>query len=159
MDIIPNVHFPERTLARMYIGPNGHFPEILFPWTYTFQNVHLTEWTFPRKPIFQNGHSSECTLVRMYSWPNGQFPENLFSRIDTWQSVHLMLAIIIQEDEIKLLFSKPGYYMFYIRISSTAAHCTFLRSSSSTPLKKNLSAGLEKLLVFALITITACNAW
>ena len=47
----------------------------------------------------------EWTLVRMYSWPNGHFPENLFSRIDTCQSVHLMLAIIIQEDEIKLFCS------------------------------------------------------
>ena len=41
----------------------------------------------------------------MYIWPNGHFPENLFSRIDTCQNVHLMLAIIIQNDEIKLFCS------------------------------------------------------
>ena len=78
MDILPKSFFPERTLSRMSIWPNGHCPEELFSRKDTCQNVHLTEW---------------------------KFPENLFSRIDSCQSVHLMLAIIIQEDEIILFCS------------------------------------------------------
>ena len=31
MDIISNVHFPERTLARNVHFPEKHFPEITFP--------------------------------------------------------------------------------------------------------------------------------
>ena len=61
--------------------PNGHFP-----------NLHFPEWT----------------LFRMYIWPNGHFSENPFSRMASCQNVQLMLAIIIQDDEIKLFFQKAG---------------------------------------------------
>ena len=54
MDISPNGHFPELTLARMYIWLKRHFPKNLFSRIDTCQNVHLAEWTFPQKPIFQN---------------------------------------------------------------------------------------------------------
>ena len=105
----------------MYIWPNGHSPENLCSRMDTCQNVPLAKWTFLRKPIFHNGHLPECTFgqmdvspktyfpewtfARMYIWPNGYFHEKLFSRMDTCQNVHLMLAIITQDDEIKLFCS------------------------------------------------------
>ena len=61
--------------------------------------------TLGRKYIIPNVHFPERTLSKMFIWPNGHFPESLFSRIDTGQNVQLMLAIIIQEDEIKLFCS------------------------------------------------------
>ena len=41
MDIILNVHFPERALVRMYIWPNGHLPENQSFRIDTCQNIHL----------------------------------------------------------------------------------------------------------------------
>ena len=58
-----------------------------------------------RMDISPKTYFPELTLARVYIWPNGNFPENLFSRIDASQNVHLMLAIIIQEHEIKLFCS------------------------------------------------------
>ena len=84
-------------------------------------NVHLLEWTFGQMDIFSKTYFPKWTLARMDIWPNRHFPENLFSRMgtcqnghfpkypfsrkDTCQNVHLMLAIIIQDDEIKLFCS------------------------------------------------------
>ena len=53
----------------------------------TCQNVHLAEWTFPRKS---------------------------FSIMDTCQNVHLMLAIIQQDDEIKLFCSVSRVNIYFI---------------------------------------------
>ena len=69
---------------------------------YISLNVHLPECTFGRMDIFPKTYFPEWTLARMYIWPNGHFPENLFSRMDTFRNVHLMLAIIMQDDEIKI---------------------------------------------------------
>ena len=80
---------------------------------------HLPEWTFPRKTlgrmdISPKTHFPESTLARMYIWPNGHFPECTFSRMDTWQKVQLMLAIIIQDDEIKLFCSMSRVNICFI---------------------------------------------
>ena len=88
---------------------NGHFPEKhLAEWTLSRMcislNVHFPECTFGQIDISPKTYFPEWTLSRMYILPNGHFPENLFSRIDTCQNVHLMLAIIIQDDEIELVF-------------------------------------------------------
>ena len=107
---------------------------------------HLPKWTFRwktlgRMDIIPNVHFPERTLARMYIWPNGHFPENLFSRMDTCQNVHLMLAIIIPDDKTGLFCwaSLVNIRFISIRFSSTAVYCTFLHSSSSTPLEKKLA--------------------
>ena len=75
---LPEKHLPERTFSRKTLGRMGISP-----------NVHFPEWT----------------LARMYISPNGHFFENSFSKMATCQNVQLMLAIIIQDDEIKLFCS------------------------------------------------------
>ena len=90
---LPERTFPQKTLGRMYIFQNGHLPEC------TFGRI------FPQMYIFQNGHLPECTFGRMDISPNLHFPELTFGRMDTCQNVQLMLAIIIQDDKIKLFCS------------------------------------------------------
>ena len=50
--------------------------------------------------IWPNGHFPENLFSKIDIWPNGHFPENPFSRMATSQNVQLMLAIIMQDDEI-----------------------------------------------------------
>ena len=152
MYIWPNGHCTECTFSRMDTCQNVHLAEWTFPRMYIFrmdtcQNVHLAEWAFPRKPIFQNGHLPGCTFgrmvislktyfpewtpARMSIWPNGHFPKNLFSRMNTCQNIQLMLAVIIQDEKIKLFCSVSRVNMCFISglvlRSCTVYFCVVLR--------------------------------
>ena len=77
---------------------------------YLSLNVRLPKCTFGRMDVFPKTYFPEWTLARMYIWPNGQldiFPKTYFPELTLakCQNVHLMLAIIIQDDEIKLFCS------------------------------------------------------
>ena len=59
-------------------------------------------------PLIVNFWLRASTLARMYICPNGHFPECTFSRMATCQNVQLMLAIIIQDNEINSFVQQAG---------------------------------------------------